>query len=224
MISHRKYDDNFVNVQLGSHPQKVKNTTRPMLGHFAKSGTIPYKTLKEFRTFNDFIPDIGSRIGAEHFAPGHYVNVTGTTIGKGFQGAMKRHGFGGGYASHGASKSHRSLGSTGSSQGPGKVWKGKKMPGRMGNRKTVQRKLLVYRIDKINNLLWIRGSIPGHKGNKIYIQDYAPSQRIPIDLPDGDILQVKFHYDNPDFLRRKKTFLDAIIPSDLPDPKQKIQM
>ena len=110
-------------------------------------------------------------ITARHFLPGQRVDVIGTSIGKGFQGGMKRHGFAGQPATHGASKSHRAIGSTGGCQDPGKVFKGKKMPGRMGGKRITQQCLEVYKVDTARNLLFVRGAVPGHKGSAVRVQD-----------------------------------------------------
>src|ERR1041384_4867525 len=124
--------DGYTAVQLGVGAAKVKNVTKPQRGHFAKAKVEPKAKLAEFRVSDDALVDVGAEITAAHFVPGQYVDVTGTSIGKGFAGGMKRWNFGGLRATHGVSVSHRSLGSTGQRQDPGKTFKNKKMPGHMG--------------------------------------------------------------------------------------------
>jgi len=134
VVSHRTQDtDGYTAVQLGVGVAKVKNVSKPMRGHFAKSKVEPKREVVEFRVSDDALVDVGAEITADHFVAGQYVDVVGTTQGKGFAGAMKRHGFKGLRASHGVSISHRSHGSTGQCQDPGKVFKGRKMAGHMGN-------------------------------------------------------------------------------------------
>uniref|UniRef100_A0A061QP64 Large ribosomal subunit protein uL3m n=1 Tax=Tetraselmis sp. GSL018 TaxID=582737 RepID=A0A061QP64_9CHLO len=129
------------------------------------------RVLHEFPVSPDALLPLGTEIRASHFAAGQRVDVAGTTIGKGFQGAMKRHGFGGGPASHGTSLAHRALGSTGACQDPGRVEKGKKMPGRMGGKRRTVMNAVVYKVDPARNLLYIRGAVPGHRGNFVFVRD-----------------------------------------------------
>jgi large subunit ribosomal protein L3 len=140
----------------------------------------PRQRLKEFRVSDDAVVDVGAELTAGHFVEGQLVDVTGTTIGKGFAGAMKRHGFGGLRASHGVSISHRSHGSTGNSQDPGKVWKGKKMAGQMGAKQRTAQHLQVVRVDNERGLVLLKGAIPGSEGGIVYLRD---SVRRP--LPEG---------------------------------------
>lgn len=178
-----KATDGYFAVQLGFDEAKVKNTSQAMRGHFAKAQVTPKRKLMEFRVDDEkaLLP-LGAEITAEHFVVGQYVDVTGINIGKGFQGAMKRHNFSGGNASHGASISHRSLGSTGHRQDPGRVFKGKKMPGHMGAVQTTQLSLQVLAIDAARNLIMVKGSIPGHDGNYVKVRD-AVKKPQPKDLP-----------------------------------------
>ena len=127
-----KDKDGYVALQLGAGQAKVKNTSKAMRGHFAKALVEPKRHLAEFRVSEDNLIDVGAEFTADHFMPGQSVDVTGVTIGKGFQGGIKRHHFGGLRATHGVSLSHRSLGSTGQRQDPGRTFKGKKMAGHMG--------------------------------------------------------------------------------------------
>ncbi len=158
-------------VQLGAGLAKVKNTTKPMRGHFAAAKVEPKRKMAEFRVSPDNLLDVGVELSAEHFVEGQKVDVTGTSIGKGFAGAMKRHNFGGLRASHGVSISHRSHGSTGQCQDPGKVFKGKKMAGHMGATRVTTQNLEVVRTDADRGLLLIKGAVPGSKGSWITIKD-----------------------------------------------------
>ena len=158
-------------VQLGAGYAKVKNTTKPMRGHFAAAKVEPKRKLAEFRVSEENLLNVGQEIIAAHYLPGQFVDVTGTTIGKGFAGAMKRHNFGGLRASHGVSISHRSHGSTGQCQDPGKVFKGKKMAGHMGNTRVTTQNLQVVRIDVDRGLVLIKGAVPGPKGGWVMIRD-----------------------------------------------------
>jgi len=163
--------DGYVAVQLGYGAAKTKNTTQQMRGHFAKAKVEPKRRLKEFRVTDDALVDVGAELTADHFIEGQLVDVTGETVGKGFAGAMKRHGFHGLRASHGVSISHRSHGSTGNSQDPGKVWKGKKMAGQMGAKQRTTQHLEVVRVDAERGLILIRGAVPGAEGGYLYIKD-----------------------------------------------------
>ena len=163
--------EGFSAVQVGIGHKKLKNTTLPLKGHFDKAKVDPRRKLSEFRVTDDAIVPVGTEISARHFVPGQYVDVIGTSIGKGFQGVMKRYGFKGQRATHGVSKTHRQMGSTGQSQGPGRVFKNKKMPGRMGGKQVTAQCLIVHQVDPAKNLVYVRGSIPGHKGNYVKIQD-----------------------------------------------------
>jgi large subunit ribosomal protein L3 len=174
--------DGYSALQLGVENAKVKNVTKPMRGHFAKAKVEPKRRLAEFRISEDGMVDVGAELSVEHFVTGQYVDVTGTSIGKGFAGGIKRHGFSGLRASHGVSVSHRSLGSTGQCQDPGKVFKGKKMPGHMGDRQVTVQNLEVVLTDSERGLIMIRGAIPGSKGNYVLIRD-AVKKAMPDNLP-----------------------------------------
>lgn len=158
-------------LQVGCGLKKAKRLTKPEVGHFIKQGVPLKRKLTEFPVTDDALLPVGTPIDIRHFVPGQYVDIAGTTIGKGFQGGMKRWGFSGGPASHGASLSHRSLGSTGGRQDPGKVFKGKKMPGRMGGKRRTTKCVWVYKIDPARNLMWVRGQVPGHAGNFVFVKD-----------------------------------------------------
>lgn len=170
----------YTAVQIGVGLAKVKNTPRAMRGHFAKASVEPKRKLAEFRVSAENLIDVGAEITADHFIVGQFVDVTGTSIGKGFQGVMKRHNFGGGRASHGNSVSHRSHGSTGQRQDPGKVFKGKKMAGHMGDVRVTTQNLRVVQTDIDRGLIMVSGAVPGAKGGFILIRDAVKKT-----LPDG---------------------------------------
>ncbi len=131
----------------------------------------PKKILKEFRVDSENVLEVGTKLNVDHFKVDQFIDVSSISIGKGFAGVMKRHNFGGLRASHGVSISHRSHGSTGQNQDPGRVFKGKKMAGRMGNKKVTKQNLKIVEIDSINNLLIVKGSVPGKKNSIIYLKD-----------------------------------------------------
>jgi large subunit ribosomal protein L3 len=172
----------FVNLQVGQGTKKLKNATVPEIGHCAKAGLPPKRKLVEFRVTPDAIVPPGTPLKAMHFVPGQLVDVTATTKGKGFAGVMKRFGFKGQPASHGVSKSHRGMGSSGQCQDPGKVWPGKKMPGRMGGKRVTQSKMKVVRIDPVKDLIYVKGSIPGPKGGMVFLRD-AWLAKQPLNAP-----------------------------------------
>jgi large subunit ribosomal protein L3 len=174
--------DGYTAVQLGVGSRKAKNMSRAERGHFARVEVEPKRKLAEFRVSPDNLIEVGAEITAEHFLPGQYVDVTGTSIGKGFAGSMKRHNFGGGRASHGASVTHRSHGSTGQRQDPGKVFKGKKMAGHMGDERVTTQNLQVVRTDADQGIILIRGAVPGAKGGWIIVRD-AAKRAAPAGLP-----------------------------------------
>ncbi|MBY3221073.1 50S ribosomal protein L3 [Rhizobium laguerreae] len=165
----------YTAVQLGAGQAKVKNTSKAMRGNFAIANVEPKAKLTEFRVSEDQLLEVGTEIKAGHFAAGQLVDVTGTTIGKGFAGAMKRHGFGGLRATHGVSVSHRSHGSTGSRQDPGKVFKNKKMAGHMGQTRVTTQNLEVVSTDEDRGLILIKGAVPGSKGAWIIVRDAVKS-------------------------------------------------
>jgi len=172
VIGRREKDrDGYTAVQLGAGKSKAKNVAKPQRVAFGKSEVEPKARVAEFRVAEDALLDIGAHISADHFVPGQLVDICGVTQGKGFAGAMKRWGFKGLRASHGVSVSHRSHGSTGNRQDPGRVFKNKKMAGHMGSRNRTQQNLEVVRTDPIRGLLFIKGSVPGHKGSWLTVQD-----------------------------------------------------
>ncbi len=172
-----KEKNGYSAVQLGAGFAKVKNTTKSMRGHFAAAKVEPKRKLAEFRVSEENMIDVGSELSADHFVEGQKVDVTGTSIGKGFAGAMKRHNFGGLRASHGVSVSHRSHGSTGQCQDPGKVFKGKRMAGHMGSTRITTQNLEVVRTDADRGLILIKGAVPGSKGAWIYVKDAMKKAR-----------------------------------------------
>ena len=163
----------YDSVQLVSVDSKkeIKKTKKPQQKIFAKLNISPKKIIKEFRVDADNLLEKGSSLSVSHFKEEQFVDVTSTSIGKGFAGAMKRHNFGGLRASHGVSISHRSHGSTGQNQDPGKVFKGKKMAGHMGSKKVTIQNLKVVEVDEENQLLILKGSVPGKKNSTIFIKD-----------------------------------------------------
>src|SRR4051795_13437287 len=172
VVSRREIDrDGYTAVQLGGGKAKAKNVAKPQRAAFGKAEVEPKVKVVEFRVADDALLDVGAHISADHFVPGQLVDVAGVTQGKGFAGAMKRWGFSGLRATHGVSVSHRSHGSTGQRQDPGKVFKNKKMAGHMGARNRTQQTLEVVRTDPIRGLLFIKGSVPGHKGSWLTVSD-----------------------------------------------------
>lgn len=174
--------DGYTAVQLGAGAAKVKNVTKPMRGHFAKAKVEPKKKLVEFRVADDALLSIGDELTAEHFIAGQRVDVTGTSIGKGFAGGMKRHNFSGLRASHGVSVSHRAIGSTGQNQDPGKVFKGKKMPGHMGHERVTVQNFVVVSTDVEKGLILVRGAVPGSDGGWVMVRDAVKRPR-PDNVP-----------------------------------------
>lgn len=183
VVAHRSDDKNgYTAVQLGAGRAKAKNTPRAMRGHFAVAKVEPKRRLAEFRVTPDNLIAVGAELTADHFVAGQFVDVTGTSVGKGFAGAMKRHNFGGMRASHGVSVSHRAHGSTGNSQDPGRVFKGKKMAGHMGNERVTTQNLRVVKTDVDRGLIMVQGAVPGSKGGWILVRD-AVKKALPEDVP-----------------------------------------
>jgi len=184
VVSHRTADrDGYFAVQLGAGEAKQKNVNKPQREAFAKAQVGLKMRVAEFRVDGeDALIPVGSSISAEHFLAGQKVDITGHTQGKGFQGAMKRWGFGGMRATHGVSISHRAHGSTGQRQDPGKVFKGKKMAGHLGDERVTTQNLVVAKIDKERGLVMVRGAVPGSKGGWVVVRD-AVKKAAPADLP-----------------------------------------
>ena len=163
--------DGYVALQLGAGQAKVKNTTKAERGQFAVAKVEPKRHVAEFRVDEANLIEVGATLQADHFLEGQLVDVTGTSIGKGFAGGMKRWNFGGLRATHGVSVSHRSIGSTGGRQDPGKTFKNKKMPGHMGDRRITTQNVKVVKTDVERGLILIQGSVPGAKGAWIMVKD-----------------------------------------------------
>ena len=174
--------DGYTAVQVGIEDAKTKNVNKPARGHFAKANVAPKRRLVEFRVNDDALIEVGRELSVAHFVEGQFVDVTAMSIGKGFAGAMKRHNFSGLRASHGVSVSHRSLGSTGNSQDPGKVFKGKKMAGHMGARQVTEQNLYVVRTDAVRSLILVMGAVPGPKGGYVKVSD-AEKRALPSSAP-----------------------------------------
>ena len=177
-----KERDGYVALQLGAGAKKPKNTTKAERGHFAKALVEPKRHVAEFRVSEENLIDVGAEFTADHFMPGQKVDVAGLTVGKGFAGAIKRWNFGGMRATHGVSVSHRAHGSTGQRQDPGKVFKGKKMAGHMGQELVTTLNLTVFRVDVERGLILIKGAVPGTEGTFVKIRD-AVKSAAPADLP-----------------------------------------
>src|SRR3954454_3560402 len=171
--------DGYVALQLGAGTAKAKNVAKPQRGHFGKAEVEPKARVAEFVVADDALLDVGTELTADHYVAGQYVDIQGVTQGKGFAGGMKRWGFGGLRATHGVSLSHRSLGSTGQRQDPGRVFKNKKMAGHMGAKNRTQQNLQIVRTDAERGLLFVKGSVPGHKGGWLLVND-------PLKLPRQD--------------------------------------
>jgi large subunit ribosomal protein L3 len=183
VVAHRTAEKNgYVALQLGAGAVKAKNVTKAERGHFAVANVEPKRQLAEFRVSADNLIAVGAEITADHFVAGQLVDVTGTSIGHGFAGSMKRHNFGGLRASHGVSVSHRSHGSTGNRQDPGKVFKGKKMAGHYGAERVTTQNLTIVKTDVVRGLILVKGAVPGAKGGFVMLRD-AVKAGIPQGAP-----------------------------------------
>jgi len=183
VVAHRtKEKDGYVALQLGSGGRKVKNVPKAERGHFAVAKVEPKRRVAEFRVSDDAVIPVGAEITADHFVVGQFVDVTGTTIGKGYAGAMKRWNFAGLRASHGVSISHRSIGGTGGRQDPGKTFKNKKMAGHLGDERVTTLNLKVVQTDVERGLILVEGAVPGAKGGWIMVRD-AVKKALPKDAP-----------------------------------------
>jgi large subunit ribosomal protein L3 len=183
VVGHRTADKNgYVALQLGAGARKVRNVSKAERGNFAIAKVEPKRRLAEFRVSADGVIPIGAEITADHFVVGQFVDVTGTSIGKGFAGGMKRWNFGGLRASHGVSVSHRSIGGTGGRQDPGKTFKNKKMPGHLGVERVTTLNLRVVQTDPARGLILVEGAVPGAKGGWIMLRD-AVKKALPKDAP-----------------------------------------
>lgn len=183
VVAHRTEEKNgYTALQLGAGTVKVKNVSKAMRGHFAVAQVEPKRELAEFRVSPENLIEVGAELMADHFVAGQFVDVTGTSIGKGFAGAMKRWNFHGGRATHGNSVSHRVLGSTGQRQDPGKVFKNKKMPGHLGDERVTTQNLKIVRTDADRGLILVEGAVPGAKGGWILVRD-AVKKKLPEGVP-----------------------------------------
>jgi large subunit ribosomal protein L3 len=183
VVAHRTTDkDGYVALQLGAGSRKPKNLTKADRGHFAVAKVEPKRKIAEFRVSGDAVLPVGAEITADHFLVGQFVDVTGTSVGKGFAGPMKRWNFGGLRATHGVSVSHRSHGSTGGRQDPGKTFKNKKMAGHMGVDRVTTLNLRVVQTDVERGLILVEGAVPGAKGGWITVRD-AVKKSLPKDVP-----------------------------------------
>jgi large subunit ribosomal protein L3 len=182
--------DGYTAVQLGVGARKPKSASKALRGHFARSEVEPKRKVAEFRVSPENLIDVGAEITAAHFVPGQFVDVTGTSIGKGFAGVIKRHHFGGGRATHGNSVSHRTHGSTGQRQDPGKVFKGKKMAGHLGAERVTTQNLQVVRTDAEQGIILVRGAVPGAKGGWIFVRD-AVKRALPKDVPTPGAIRAR---------------------------------
>ncbi len=181
VVAQRTVDKNgYAAVQLGVGLRKVRNTPRALRGHFATASVEPKRKVAEFRVDPENLIEVGAELTADHFVVGQFVDVTGTSKGKGFQGVIKRYNFGGGRATHGNSVSHRSHGSTGQRQDPGKVFKGKKMAGHMGDERVTTQNLKIVKTDVDRGLIMVEGAVPGAQGGWILVRDAVKRA-----LPDG---------------------------------------
>lgn len=181
VVAQRTVEKNgYSAVQLGVGLRKVRNTPRALRGHFATASVEPKRKVAEFRVSPENLIEVGVELTADHFIVGQFVDVTGTSQGKGFQGVIKRHHFGGGRATHGNSVSHRTHGSTGQRQDPGKVFKGKKMAGHMGDDRVTTQNLKIVKTDAERGLIMVEGAVPGVRGGWILVRDAVKRS-----LPDG---------------------------------------
>ncbi len=182
--------DGYTAVQLGIGVRKANRVNRALKGHYAKAKVEPKRKLVEFRVGADKLLDVGAVLAPSHFLAGQYIDVTGTTIGKGFAGPLKRWNFAGLEASHGVSVSHRSHGSTGQRQDPGKVFKGKKMAGHLGVEQVTIQNLQVVSVDDAKGFIFVKGAVPGHAGGYVLVRD-AVKQALPKDAPQPAGLMAK---------------------------------
>lgn len=179
VISHKTKDKHgYEAVQLSTGDVKEKHLSKPVVEMYKKLGFTPKKTIKEFRVESDDLLEVGTSLGVNHFNVGDFIDVSGKTIGKGFAGVIKRWNFRSLRATHGVSLTHRSHGSTGGRQDPGKVFKGKKMAGRLGNERVTTQNLKIVAIDEARKLLIVKGAVPGHKGSLVEVRDAVKKTKI----------------------------------------------
>ncbi len=171
LAQRKQQEDGYTAVQLGSEDLSASKLSKPLRGFFEKKSLAPKRLIKEFRVDEKNLVEVGQNITVDHFKEKQEIDVTGSSQGKGFAGAMKRHGFGGMPASHGVSISHRAHGSTGQCQDPGKTFKNKKMAGQMGSKRVTILNLEVYGVNKEDNLIYVKGAVPGPKNGVVYVRD-----------------------------------------------------
>lgn len=190
--------DGYNAVQLGLGKAKTKNVSKAMRGHFAKAKVEPKSKVVEFRVASDAVLEVGATLSVDHYVSGQYVDVTGTSIGKGHAGVMKRHNFSGQRATHGVSLSHRVAGSTGMCQDPGRVFKGKKMSGHMGDERSTTLNLEVVEVDTARGLILIKGAVPGSRGGYVLVSDAVKRARPDAaPYPAGLIVEAAAEEDKP---------------------------
>ncbi len=182
--------DGYTAVQLGIGTRKASRVNRALKGHYAKANVEPKRKLVEFRVGADKLLEVGAELAPSHFLAGQFVDVTGTTVGKGFAGAMKRWNFSGLEASHGVSVSHRSHGSTGQRQDPGRTFKNKKMAGHLGAEQVTIQNLQVVSVDDDQGYIFIKGAVPGNPGGYVLVRD-AVKLKLPKDVPQPAGLKAK---------------------------------
>ena len=184
VIGNRTMDKNgYVANVLGIREAKAKHVAKPQAIAAEKAGVKPYRKIVEFRVSDDCVIPVGTSLSASHFVAGQFVDVQATSKGKGFQGAMKRHNFGGKEATHGVLKAHRSLGGTGMREWPGRVLKGKKMSGQMGNETVTVQNLKVFGVDVAENLVFVEGAVPGCNGTFVLITDAIKKEHKDLPVP-----------------------------------------
>ncbi len=184
VIGNRTMDKNgYVANVLGIREAKAKHVAKPQAIAAEKAGVKPYRKIVEFRVSDDCVIPVGTSLSASHFVAGQFVDVQATSKGKGFQGAMKRHNFGGKEATHGVLKAHRSLGGTGMREWPGRVLKGKKMSGQMGNETVTVQNLKVFGVDAAENLVFVEGAVPGCNGTFVLITDAIKKEHQDLPVP-----------------------------------------
>ena len=205
VVAHRTMETNgYTAVQLGIGHAKVKNVSKAERGRFAIANVEPKMKLAEFRVEQDGLLPVGAEITADHFLVGQFVDVTGTSMGKGFAGPMKRWNFGGLRATHGVSVSHRSHGSTGGRQDPGKTFKNKKMAGHMGTDRITTLNLRVVQTDVERGLILVEGAVPGTAGGWIFVRD-AIKKALPKDVPQPGKFRIANDHDGKDHAAPKET-------------------
>ena len=183
VVAQRTVEKNgYSALQLGVGLRKVRRTPRALRGHFATASVEPKRKVAEFRVSPENMIEVGAELTADHFVVGQFVDVTGTSQGKGFQGVIKRHNFSGGRATHGNSINHRTHGSTGQRQDPGKVFKGKKMAGHMGDERVTTQNLKIVKTDVDRGLIMVEGAVPGARGGWILVRD-AVKRALPEGVP-----------------------------------------